>query len=250
MKSAGPPSPNMAPALLELVEVSKFFGRTVALRKVSLRIDEGQRWAVFGRNGAGKTSLLRILAALMKPSQGEVRFRGEAPGRQERAIRGQVGFLSHATALYGDLTAEENLSFYARLHRLQDPAECIHAILEQLGLGQRAREPVRGFSRGMQQRLGIARALLHHPRMLIFDEPYSGLDAPTAELLQSLLAEAKEITLILASHDLERGLALADHAAILDQGQLVHHQAIGADGSDTVREAYTEWVKGKATKET
>jgi len=236
------------PPLLELAGVSKFFDRTVALREVSLRIEAGQRWALFGRNGAGKTTLLRILATLMKPSRGQVRFQGEALVGQEQNIRSQVGFLSHATALYGDLTAEENLSFYARLHGIETPAERVQDILKQVGLDQRAREPVRGFSRGMQQRLGIARAFLHHPKILIFDEPYTGLDAPSADLLQTLLARAEGITLILTSHDLERGLALAGHAAILDKGQLVAQQEVAPDKEDTVREAYARWVQGKAKR--
>lgn len=234
-----------APSLLELAAVSKFFGRTVALRDVSLRIEQGQRWAVFGRNGAGKTTLLRILATLMRPSRGEVCFGGKPLNGRESELRSRIGFLSHTTALYGDLTAEENLLFYARLHRIEKPRERIAALLRQLELEHRAREPVRDFSRGMQQRLGIARAFVHRPRILIFDEPYTGLDAPSAALLQDLIAQAGEITLILTSHDLERGLALADHAAILDQGNLVEQEEVKPDGDTRIHQAYARWVQGQ-----
>jgi len=245
MNATNRTSSEKATSLLELAGVSKFFGRTVALRDVSLRIEQGERWAMFGRNGAGKTTLLRILATLMRPSQGEVRFYGKPLNGRETGLRGRIGFLSHSTALYGDLTAEENLLFYARLHRIEKPRERIEALLQQLELEHRAREPVRDFSRGMQQRLGIARAFLHRPRILIFDEPYTGLDAPSAALLETLITQAGEITLILTSHDLERGLALADHAAILDQGRLVEQGAMKPDGDAKVRQAYARWVQGQ-----
>jgi len=225
--------------------VGKHFGRVTALRDVSLEVRQGQRWAIFGRNGAGKTTLLRVAAGLARPSAGEVCFQGEAVGIENRVFRRQMGYLSHATSLYDGLTARENLFYYARLFHVEQPEERASDLLAEVELEEWKDAPVRGFSRGMQQRLAIARAFLHRPQLLLFDEPYTGLDAPAARLLERLIAREPGLTLLITSHDLERGLAQATHAAILHRGRLVFRQAVDASEGGTTRAAYRQWVEGE-----
>ncbi len=242
------PEPDASRPLLSLSGVGKHFGRVTALREVSLEVQGGQRWAIFGRNGAGKTTLLRVAAGLVRPSAGEVCFQGEAVGTENRGLRRQLGYLSHATSLYEGLTAEENLLYYARLYQVERPRERAAELLAEVELEEWKDAPVRGFSRGMQQRLAIARAFLHRPQLLLFDEPYTGLDAPAARLLERLIAREPRLTLLLTSHDLERGLAQATHAAILHRGRLVFREAVDPAEGGTIRAAYRQWVEGEGSE--
>ncbi|MGC8825601.1 MAG: heme ABC exporter ATP-binding protein CcmA, partial [Anaerolineae bacterium] len=168
--------------------ISKAFGRYRVLRGVDLRIEQGEFLALLGPNGAGKTTFLRILATLSRPTEGRAWINGQPLDGDTRRVRQQIGLVSHQTFLYGDLTAEENLRFYGRLYRVPALEDRIAELLERVGLYERRHDPVRTFSRGMQQRLSIARAVLHDPPVLLLDEPDTGLDQQAARMLRELLS--------------------------------------------------------------
>ncbi|MBI3362788.1 MAG: heme ABC exporter ATP-binding protein CcmA [Chloroflexi bacterium] len=206
--------------MIETHSLVKTFGLLRVLRGVELDIAEGEFVALLGPNGAGKTTLLRILATLSRPTLGRVRLAGhDLPARAD-AIRRRLGVVSHHPLLYGDLTAEENLRFYARMYGLTNAERRIAAVLEQVGLAKRRRDLVRTFSRGMQQRLAIARAILHEPEVMLFDEPHTGLDQDAAAMLDGVLRDvaATGRTVLMTTHDLRRALALAGRIAILSRG--------------------------------
>lgn len=211
-----------ASAPLELHKVSKYFGDLLALTGVQLRIEPGDTILLYGPNGAGKTTLLRILATLVRPSEGEVRFGGENVHRHLAAARAAIGFVSHTTFLYGDLTVRENLKFFGTLFALPRLGRKIDAALELFGLGDRARTPVRQLSRGLQQRVSLARAFLHEPQFLLLDEPFTGLDAATVSILESLLRDlpAQGRAVVFCTHDFERGAALARRLIALEAGRV------------------------------
>ncbi len=206
--------------LLEARGVTRAFGAQRALRGVDLRLAAGDAVAVAGPNGAGKTTLLRILAGLMRPTSGEVHL---ADGRTPRdpAARRRVGLLSHQSFLYDDLTPRENLLFTGRLYGLADAAERTARALEEAGLAARADDPVRQLSRGMVQRVAIARALLHEPEILLLDEPFTGLDVPSAARLRALLAAQRAAGrgLVIVTHHLAEAWGFATHVAVLARGQ-------------------------------
>jgi heme exporter protein A len=198
----------------------KSFGLKPVLRGVDLDIAPGEFVTLLGPNGAGKTTLMRILCTLSRPSLGQASVAGfPLPGAAEQ-VRRRLGVVSHHPLLYGDLTAEENLLFYARMYGLDQPQARIQAVLEQVGLLNRRREPVSTFSRGMQQRLAIARAVLHDPEVMLFDEPYTGLDQDASEMLDGVLraVAAHGRTVLMTTHDLARGIRLADRVLILSRG--------------------------------
>ncbi len=215
--------------MIDALGLSKSFGPHVALQDVSLHVEPGEAVAVVGPNGAGKTTLLRILATLSRPTAGDLRIFGADPARAGVGIRCRIGFLSHRTLLYEDLTAGENLEFYARLYRLPGALPRIDELLERVGLASRRGDLVRTYSRGMQQRLAVARALLHDPELLLLDEPYAGLDPFAVDELTALLAglRAEGRTLLLTTHDLGGRLALAERAVVLREGRVVHDAPLG-----------------------
>ena len=204
--------------MIEIHRLAKYFGRFSALRDLQISISQGQFIALFGRNGAGKTTLLRILAGLSRPSSGSVAIRGFRPGSLE--ARAGIGYLSHNTALYLDMTATENLRFYARLLDLPCGDADLEERIARVGLAGRGFEPVRNYSRGMQQRLAIARAFLHDPGLLLLDEPFTGLDQKGSEFLQSYLKEAHAggKTCVMAIHDEPLGYSLADRLVVIEKG--------------------------------
>ena len=205
----------------------------------------GEMLAVAGPNGAGKTTLLRLLAGLMRPSAGEVRIRGQRPTRDDPGPRRAIGLLSHHTFLYDDLTPAENLHFTARLYGLTDPAGATRAALEEVGLTARADTPVRHLSRGLLQRAAIARALLHQPDILLLDEPFTGLDAPSADRFRALLAAqlARGRALVLVSHHLAEAWDLATHVAVLSGGRWALEGSRPSDLAD-FHARYAELVHG------
>ena len=207
---------------IEVRKLTKAFGHQAALRGVSLTVDEGEFLTLFGPNGAGKTTLIRVVSSLTRPTGGTVRVRGEDLGKAGTSLRRHIGLISHNPLLYGDLTPDENLRFFARMYDLADAAARIDAVLEQVGLAARRRDPVRTFSRGMVQRLAIARAILHDPAIMLLDEPYTGLDLQAADMLRGVLEElaASNRTVILTTHNLEQGLEMCDRAAILNRGKV------------------------------
>lgn len=202
--------------------LSRRFGPRVALDGVDLRVDRGESVAIFGPNGAGKTTLLRLLSSGLAPSSGSVRFEGRAVRDGDAALRARIGVLSHQTFLYDDLTAQENLVFFARLHGVADPAGRSDALLREVGLGTRAHDRVRAFSRGMQQRLALARALLHDPALLFLDEPFTGLDPSAAGAIRGTLGRflARGGTIVLTTHDVDEGLAFCSRWIFLASGRV------------------------------
>jgi len=216
---------------LTLTEVSRHFGRRRALTRVSLSCDAGEVIGLLGPNGAGKSTLLGILSTLVAPSSGEVRY-GEATVRGAgAALRARIGLLAHDLHLYPELTAGENLEFFARLYRVADATREVAAALDRAGLGERRDDVVSGFSRGMRQRLALERALLHRPRLVLLDEPFTGLDdAATFALVERLRGlRGQGCILMLATHDLETVEGLLDRVAVLRDGRLV--ELSGAGGS-------------------
>jgi heme exporter protein A len=201
----------------------KEIGGRVILRGIDLQVAAGETVVIFGPNGAGKTTLLRILATLTRPSGGAVKIAGADLADVGPAIRRWVGMLAHQTYLYDDLTAVENLRFYGRMFDTPDLAARIDEVLRLVGLSDRRDDRVRTFSRGMQQRLSLARAILHRPSILLLDEPESGLDPQAAAGLRALLAavEQPNRAVLLTSHDLDLGLDLADRIVLLVGGRIV-----------------------------
>lgn len=205
------------------------FGGRRAVNGVDFTIGAGECLALFGPNGAGKTTLLRLLAGLLAPSAGSCRVGGVAL-RAGRAARAQVGLVSHASMLYGALSARENVEFAARMYGVRDTAGAAHRALATMRVADRADAPVRALSRGLQQRVSIARAIVHAPHVLLCDEPYTGLDEVGSAALTAALDERRVqgAALLLVTHNLGEGLALATHAAIMRRGRLVRHESRSA----------------------
>jgi heme ABC exporter ATP-binding subunit CcmA len=205
---------------IEIDHVWKYYGDYPALRDCSLGIAEGSCCALLGRNGAGKTTLLRILAGLSHFQRGTVRLFGTAPRASE--TRRRTGFLGHGIGVYEDLSAEENLQFFGRVSGVSFLGETVHRWLKRVGLERVAGMPVRQFSRGMRQRLALARAFQHQPSILLLDEPFTSLDDRAIAMLSELLVEARErnATIVLSTHQLREALAIASHVALIENGRL------------------------------
>jgi len=206
--------------------LAKSFGARKAVVDINLALAGGDCLALFGPNGAGKTTLLRLAAGLLKPTAGSILVR-EVDVRRNAAARGEVGLVSHHTMLYAPLTARENVEFAARLHGVASTASAANAALERLGVSHAADVPVRQLSRGQQQRVSIARAIVHSPTLVLLDEPYSGLDAAGAAALTALLQSlrASGATLMLVTHNIPEGLALATHAAVMTDGRFARFES-------------------------
>ncbi len=206
----------------------KHFGGVTALDGVDLDVAGGSTLAVLGPNGAGKSTLLRLLAGLARPSAGRLTVAGERADR--RAARGRIGLVAHTTFLYPALTARENLIFAGRLYRVPKPAARAARLLEDEGLARVAERPVGTFSRGMAQRLAIARALVHEPQVVLLDEPFTGLDSAAADRLAARLVRLRQEgrTSVLVTHEVRQAAALADQTIVLARGR-VEHRASGAE---------------------
>lgn len=227
---------------LESEDIRKTFGYFTALGGVTLKVKRGEFLALFGRNGAGKTTFLKIAATLVKPTHGRLRIEGIDVREEPEEARRRIGFLSHNTYLYRDLTPIENLRFFGRLYDVQDLDERIHSLIDRVGLQRRASDPVRSFSRGLHQRLGLARVMLHDPSLILLDEPYTGLDANAVDTLNQMLDEAISAgkTIILTTHDLEQGLRAASRAIIIDRGKIVF---TGDARDPATRDAYRQYIR-------
>lgn len=206
--------------MITVKKLVKRFGLKTVLRGVDFEVQPGEFVALLGPNGAGKTTFLRILSSLSRPSLGEVKVAGYRLPNEAAAVRARLGVVSHLPLLYGDLTAEENLRFYARMYNLDNLETRITEVLEMVGLENRRRDLVRTFSRGMQQRLAIGRAVLHDPDVMLFDEPYTGLDQDASSMLDEVLktVAAEGRTVVMTSHDLARAEDLATRFDILSRG--------------------------------
>ncbi len=200
--------------------VWKYFGDFPALRNITLSVPAGSCLALLGRNGAGKTTLLRILAGFSQPARGTVTLEGRPP--RDAEARRRTGYIGHGISVWDELSATENLRLFASLYQV--PPQRIPVWLERVGLGRVQNGLVREFSRGMRQRLAIARAFLHEPRLLILDEPFTSLDDRAIALLQSVLIDARErgAAVIMSTHQLREALELASHVALLERGSIVH----------------------------
>ncbi len=202
--------------------LTKRFGPKVVLRNLDFAVQAGEFVALLGPNGAGKTTLLRVLASLSSPTTGDVRIAGYPLPRQATAVRRRMGVVLHQPLLYGDLTAEENLQFFGRMYAIDVAAQRISEVLELVGLRARRRDLVRTFSRGMQQRLSIGRAVLHEPDVLLLDEPYTGLDQDAALMLDRVLGRVADQghTIVMTSHDLARAAGLGLRFDVLSRGRI------------------------------
>ena len=228
--------------MIRLNAVVKQYDLNPVLRGVDLHVKQGEFVTLVGPNGAGKSTLMGIVATLLRPTSGEVRVGGWQLPQQAGRVREHIGLVSHHALLYRDLTAAENLTFYAKLYRLPDADERIMAALRKVGLYARQRDPVGTFSRGMIQRLTIARATLHEPDVLLLDEPYTGLDQEASHLLDSLLREeaARGRTILMITHDLGHGLGLADRLVILYRGRIAREVARAEISPSAVYDLYAE----------
>ena len=232
--------------MIETKALAKSFGLKRVLRGVEFAVEPGELAVLLGPNGAGKTTLLRILGTLSRPSAGLVKVAGSKLPAGATQARQRLGVVSHHPLLYSDLTAEENLRFYARLYGLTNPAERIAQRLTQVGLAARRRDLVRTYSRGMQQRLALARAMLHDPQVLLFDEPYTGLDQEAADMLDGQLrsAAAQGCTVLMTTHDLPRGLALASRVLILSRGVIAFSARRGEFDPAEFTRTYASVING------
>lgn len=202
--------------------LTKSFGNHHALRGIDLEISQGESLVIFGPNGAGKTTLIKVLATIMNPSSGRVLVDGLSLEDNPEEMRRRIGVVTHQTFLYANLTAYENLEFYSRMYDVPNPRERIREVIGMVDMTSRLHDRVGTFSRGMQQRVSIARALLHKPTIMLLDEPETGLDQQATSLLwEAMKAEEKgKRTIILISHSLERGLNVCDRVAILARGKI------------------------------
>lgn len=226
--------------MIQVQGLVKTFGIRPILRGVEIVIARGECVALLGANGSGKTTLIRILAALSRPTRGEVKIGGWTLPKEAGKIRSHLGYLGHLPLLYDDLTASENLTVFARLYGIG--MDRIPAALDRVGLLKRANDLAGAFSRGMQQRLGIARALLHEPDVLLLDEPYTGLDVDGATMLDTIIREQKAAgrTILITSHDLERTVALCDRIVILNRGVIARELPNTALTAAELAQAYAE----------
>jgi len=220
--------PAFAPVGLRFENIDKRYGGLLALRAVSLAIAPGECVVFAGRNGSGKTTLLRIAARLVRPSKGTLIFSGDSTGREVNAVR--PGFVAHATMVYDELTAEENLLLFARLQEIARPENRVEALLQEVGLSERRTSLVRSFSRGMRQRVAIARALLHEPAVLLLDEPATGLDPQGATWLAEAIRRLRDSgrTILMSLHGESEISSLGTRAIRLDAGSVVADTRSGA----------------------
>jgi heme exporter protein A len=215
---------------IEVRDLTKTFGRRQVLRGLSFDVERGGFLSIFGPNGAGKTTTLRILATLTAPTSGTITVAGHDAREDAMPVRAMIGLISHSPLLYLDLTAYENLRFYADMYGIDDREARIAELLDRVELSHRRYDVVRTFSKGMRQRLAIARAILHRPRVLLLDEPHSGLDPRAVDILDGLLAEIRsEHTFVMVTHSIQKGLELATQALIIEGGTVVHTSPGGVD---------------------
>jgi heme exporter protein A len=228
----------------------KRFGLKPVLRGLDFQVQAGEFVALLGPNGAGKTTFLRILASLSRPSMGEVWIAGHRLPDQASAVRRSLGVVSHLPLLYGDLTAEENLLFYGKMYGVADLSKRLTEVLEMVGLSARRRDLVRTFSRGMQQRLAIGRAVLHDPDVMLFDEPHTGLDQDACTMLDTVLQEvaARGRTVVMTSHDLTRIADLASRYDVLSRGVIVASAQRSEVGTNQLLSFYRQAIQDEGRR--
>ncbi|ELY64009.1 ABC transporter ATP-binding protein [Natronococcus jeotgali] len=216
--------------------VTKRLGSTIAVRNVSFAVEPGEHVGLFGPNGAGKTTLMQMLSSLSFPSEGQIRIGGSEVTPDATDVRRSLGVVGHRPMVYGTLTARENLRLHARLRGVD--TDRVEAVLGQVNLRTRASTRVETFSHGMTKRLAIARSVLHDPTVLLLDEPYAGLDQRSAADLQAILEQFDDRTVVLATHDLQRGAADCDRALVLVDGVISRDVRIDGPDTDALETAY------------
>ena len=224
---------------IEVKRLIKSYGEHHALRGIDLNVKWGDILAIFGPNGAGKTTLLKVLATLVKPSSGDVSVAGFNLKQDAIMIRRRIGVVTHQTLLYDDLSAYENLRFYGKMYDVSNLRDRISQLVAQVGLESRIHDPVRTLSRGMQQRLAIARALIHDPPVLLLDEPGTGLDQHASAMFANILNSTvnKQRAVLMTSHSLEQGAALSNRIAIMADGKIAYEGSKQMDISN-LRDVY------------
>ncbi|MCL4371459.1 MAG: ABC transporter ATP-binding protein [Chloroflexi bacterium] len=231
-----------APAALKATGITKRFGHRLVLKGINFSLAQGERVAIFGPNGAGKTTLMRILATVAAPTNGQVVVDGIDPQDDPLEARRRIGVVSHHPYLYDDLTARENLRFYGRMYDVPELERRIAETVGRVGLSARLDDRVGTFSHGMQQRIAMARAVLHDPEVLMLDEPEAGLDQDALDLLSDLLKEPQEgrrRAALIVTHHLDLGLALSDRVAILVEGRIVLQTSSAELDPGSVRQLYS-----------
>jgi heme exporter protein A len=233
-------------AEIQVSRLVKSFGRRVVLDEVSFSLAKGGFLSIFGPNGAGKTTLIKILSTLVAPTSGKVTVAGTSIHDNPEFIRRQIGLISHHHLLYRDLNAYENLEFYGRIYGVKNLENRIDDLLQRVELSHRRFDLVKTYSRGMLQRLAIARALLHQPRILFLDEPHSGLDPHAVDILDGLISNVRhQHTFIMITHDLSKGLSLCTAAMILDNGHIVYQGQKEDIDMGSFEKLYRQTVKGE-----
>ena len=232
--------------MIEIQGLTKSFGHIYALRGVDLQVAEGEFLTIVGPNGAGKTTFLRILATLLKPTRGFVRINGLDLAPADVEVRRQIGFVSHQPLIYSNLTVAENLRFYGRIYDVPELEQRVETLLSLVGLDGRTHSLARTLSRGMQQRLSVARSIIHEPSIMLLDEPYTGLDQQAARMLRRLLQTVsnKSHTVLMTTHNLEHALEPADRLVILSGGQIVFQAEAPTLSLAELREAYWQHTEG------
>ncbi len=213
--------------LISIRNLHKRFGRKTVLRGLDLDVAQGEVVALLGANGAGKTTLMRMICGLAKPDRGEITLGGVSLQRASRELRRYIGLVTHSALLYDNLSAEENLRFFAAMYDLEQPEARIETVLHAVELWPRRRDPVRTYSRGMIQRLAIGRAVLHNPPVLLLDEPDTGLDQTSSQMLHDLIRSlgAENRAILLSTHNLDRAVEWADSVCLLGNGKIVQREA-------------------------
>ena len=233
-------NPPTGPAI-QIEGLSKAFGRSQVLRGLELSVPWGERLTILGPNGSGKTTLIKVLATLTRPDRGTVRVGGLDVTRRGQLVRRMVGVVTHSPLLYDQLTGHENLTFFGRMFGLDRLSERIASAAEQMGMTARLHQRVSTLSHGLRKRLTIARALLHEPRLLLMDEPESGLDQEALAMLDAVIGDPAHptLTVLMTTHNLERGLAVGQRLAILARGEIAHLEDVDSStGTDALRDLY------------
>jgi heme exporter protein A len=232
-------TPTAAKYAVETIGLTRSFGSFQALRSIDLKVTAGSTMAVFGPNGAGKTTLIKILASVMRPSAGKILIQGFELKDNAEELRSHIGLVAHQSYLYGNLSAQENLGFYARMYAITQAEKRVEEMLGQVGLKARRYDRVNTFSRGMLQRLSLARALLHHPSILLLDEPETGLDQQALESMWGIIkADSATRTVIFTSHNFERALSACDEVLVMEKGRIAFTDKSCRLTLETLREAY------------
>ncbi len=236
----GKVSSTSRPYAVEVQGLTKSFDNQLALRGIDLEVRQGESVVIFGPNGAGKTTLIKVLATIMNPSSGKVLIDGLDIKDRAEEVRRRIGVVTHQTFLYENLTAYENLEFYSRLYDVPGRKERIHEVVAMVGMISRLHDRTGTLSRGMQQRLSIARALLHKPAIMLLDEPETGLDQQSVSMIWAALQTEGERkrTIILITHNLERGLEMGERLLILNKGKIVYEKSREVLDLAGLKEAY------------